>query len=162
MLGRDYPRQNCSIARTLEVVGERWTLLILRDAFMGFTRFEQFLDRLMLAPNILTKRLRTLTEAGILDRRPYQERPERHEYVLTERGKELLPVILGLMRWGDAHLAPQGAPAIVLHAECGGTLDAHAICDRCDAVVASDATEWRYGPGSARPAGSAPGHPRSD
>src|ERR687897_483662 len=102
MLGRDYAGQNGSIARTLELVGERWTLLVLRDAFLGVTRFEHFLQRLGVAPNILAKRLRTLTGAGILARRRYQERPERHEYVLTPAGKELLPLMLGLMRWGRA------------------------------------------------------------
>ena len=75
------------MARTLELVGRRWTLLIVRDAFLGVTRFEHFLQRSRVAPNILTKRLRTLTDAGILERRRYQERPERHEYVLTEAGK---------------------------------------------------------------------------
>ena len=124
MLPRDYTGQNCSVARTLEVVGERWTLLILRDAMMGVTRFEVFQRRLGIAPNMLTKRLRALTDAGILERRPYSERPERHEYVLTAEGKELFPVVMGLMRWGDAHLSPRGAPALVRHAGCEGEVDA--------------------------------------
>ena len=87
MLGRDYAGQNCSVARSLEVLGERWTLLILRDCFLGVTRFERFARRLSLAPNILSKRLRTLTEAGVLERVAYQERPERHEYRLTPTGR---------------------------------------------------------------------------
>src|SRR5919108_2757092 len=97
---RSFSDMHCSVAQCLEVVGEWWTLLILRDAFLGVTRFDQFQQRLKLAPNILTKRLRTLTDAGILERRRYQERPERHEYALTDAGKDLFPVLVGLMRWG--------------------------------------------------------------
>ena|SRR5919108_2411298 len=154
MLGRDYPGQNCSIARALEVVGERWTLLLLRDAFLGVKRFEHFQRRLELAPNVLARRLRTLTEAGLLERRVYQERPERHEYLLTERGKELFPTLLALMAWGDRHLAPRGAPAIVLHAGCGGEVDARAACQRCGQVVGADEAEWRLGPGARKRARS--------
>ena len=121
MLGKDYAGQNCSVARSLELVGERWTLLIIRDALLGVTRFEHFQDRLKIAPNILSKRLRTLVDAGVMERRRYQERPERHEYALTEAGKELLPVVLSLARWGDAHLAPNGPPVVARHAACGGS-----------------------------------------
>ena len=159
MLPRDYTGQNCSVARTLEVVGERWTLLVLRDAMMGVTRFEVFLRRIGLAPNILTKRLRALTEAGILDRRIYQERPERHEYVLTEDGKQLFPVVMGLMRWGDAHLSPKGAPAVVRHADCDGEIDARAVCTRCGHAVDVDDVTWHYGPGSTKPVGPRPTPP---
>jgi DNA-binding HxlR family transcriptional regulator len=159
MLGRDYAGQNCSVARTLELVGERWTLLILRDAFLGVTRFELFLQRLKVAPNILTKRLRTLTDAGILERRRYQERPERYEYVLSEAGKELLPVVLGLMRWGDAHLAPSGPPVVARHGGCGGALDGAGRCERCDEAVGADDVEWHAGPGSRRPPGPLPRPP---
>jgi DNA-binding HxlR family transcriptional regulator len=150
MLGRDYERQNCSVARALEVVGERWTLLILRDAFLGVTRFDRFLDRLGLAPNILTKRLRTLIDAGIMERRLYQERPERHEYVLTDKGKDLFPVLMGLMNWGDTHLAPHGAPAVARHAGCGGEVDGRARCLQCGETVRADDAEWHRGPGFGR------------
>jgi DNA-binding HxlR family transcriptional regulator len=148
MLGRDYAGQNCSVARSLEVVGERWTLLILRDAFLGVRRFEAFQERLGVAPNVLAKRLRTLTEAGILERRLYQERPERFEYVLSDAGKELLPVILALMKWGDAHLSSKGPPAVVRHADCGGELGPGAVCRRCGAGVGADEVEWYRGPGT--------------
>ena len=159
MLPRDYAGQNCSVARTLEVVGERWTLLVLRDAMMGVTRFEVFLRRIGLAPNILTKRLRALTEAGILDRRIYQERPERHEYVLTQDGKQLFPVVMGLMRWGDAHLSPTGAPAVVRHADCDGEIDGRAVCTRCGEAVDVDDVTWHHGPGSKQPVGPRPTPP---
>lgn len=156
MLPRDYTGQNCSVARTLEVVGERWTLLILRDAMMGVTRFETFQRRLGIAPNMLTKRLRALTDAGILERRPYSERPERHEYALTERGRELFPVVMGLMRWGDAHLSPRGAPALVRHAGCEGEVDGRGVCGACGAAVGVDEVTWHYGPGSRRGSGPRP------
>ena len=148
MLPRDYAGQNCSLARSLEILGERWTLLILRDAFQGVTRFELFQRRLKIAPNILTKRLTTLTEAGILERRRYQERPERFEYVLTEKGAELLPVTVDLMRWGDANLAPEGPPAVLRHAGCGGELGRGAICQECGRPVEVADVEWFRGPGT--------------
>jgi DNA-binding HxlR family transcriptional regulator len=159
VLGRDYAGQNCSIARALEVVGERWTLLILRDAFLGVTRFDHWLERLGLAPNILTKRLQTLVDAGVLEREAYRERPERFDYRLTARGKGLFPVVMGLLVWGDAHLAPNGPPAVVLHAGCGGTLAAGGACERCGAAVDPDEAEWHWGPGSGRPPGPRPRPP---
>jgi len=159
VLGRDYANQNCSIARALEVVGERWSLLIIRDAFLGVTRFEHFQRRIGLAPNTLTARLRTLCEAGILERRPYRERPARYEYGLTESGKDLLPVILAMMRWGDTYRSSDGPPAVARHHGCGGMLDAHALCDRCGAVVEADAVDWYYGPGSRHPVGPRPRPP---
>src|SRR5687767_5069851 len=92
---------NCSIAQALEVVGEWWTLLILRDVFLGVRRFDDFQKRLGIARNVLADRLDTLVERGILERRPYQDRPPRDEYVLTEKGRDLLPVIHALREWGD-------------------------------------------------------------
>ncbi len=159
MLPRDYAGQDCSVARALEVVGERWTLLIVRDALMGVTRFDGFQQRLGLAPNMLSKRLRALTDAGVLERRPYQERPERHEYVLTDGGRGLFPAVMGLMRWGDEHRSPRGAPVEVLHRGCGGVVDAHAVCARCDLAVGAGEVEWHDGPGPARP-GAARHRPR--
>lgn len=160
MLGRDYAGQNCSIARTLEVVGERWTLLIVRDAMLGYTRFDQFAERLGLAPNVLTRRLRALEEAGVMERRRYQERPVRHEYVLTERGRALLPVLLSLMAFGDAQLSPDGAPAVARHHGCGGVLGADARCGSCGDLVGADMVEWHHGPGSSRPPGPRAVQPR--
>ena len=123
------------------------------------TRFEHFQQRLGIAPNMLAKRLRTLTDAGIMERRRYQERPERFEYLLTDAGKEMLPVLLGLMRWGDAHLAPKGAPVVARHAGCEGALDGASRCDRCGEVVGADDVEWHAGPGSKRPPGPIPRPP---
>ena len=154
MLGRDYAGQNCSIARSLEVVGERWTLLVLRDLFLGVRRFETFQERMKIAPNILAKRLRGLEEAGVVERRRYSERPERFEYVLTDAGKDFLPVVLDLMRWGDAHAAPDGPPAVVRHAGCGGELGPGAVCGDCGEVVGADDAEWWRGPGSRKGPGT--------
>src|SRR6266498_3568892 len=111
---------HCSIARTLDIVGERWTLLILRDAFSGVRRFEDFATSLPVARNVLTDRLHTLVEHGILRRHRYQERPARYEYRLTTKGMELYPVLIALLQWGDRHLAGEdGPPVEVQHAACG-------------------------------------------
>lgn len=150
MLGRDYAGQNCSIARALEIIGERWTLLIVRDAFLGYSRFDQFAERLGLAPNTLSARLNGLVSAGVLAKRRYQERPVRSEYLLTPRGQALLPVLLSLMAWGDEQLASAGPPAVARHLDCGGELAPDARCRRCGLPVGAAAVEWHHGPGSSR------------
>jgi DNA-binding HxlR family transcriptional regulator len=113
----------CPIARSLERVGEWWSILILRDAFAGLTRFEEFQDSLGIAPNMLTRRLTALVEDGLLERRPYSERPPRHEYVLTERGRDFRPVLLAMMAWGNRHFAPEGASVQVVDARTGVPAD---------------------------------------
>jgi DNA-binding HxlR family transcriptional regulator len=105
MLKRDYEGQNCSIARALEVVGERWTLLIIRDAFLGLRRFDEFQQSLGVARNVLTDRLNRLVTEGILERVPYSERPARFEYRLTPKGRELNVALAGLRQWGDRYLS---------------------------------------------------------
>jgi DNA-binding HxlR family transcriptional regulator len=105
MLKRDYDGQNCSVARALELVGERWTLLIIRDAFLGLNRFEQFQENLGIARNVLTDRLGRLVEEGILERVRYSERPERYEYRLTQKGRDLNLAITSLRQWGDKYLS---------------------------------------------------------
>ena len=105
MLKRDYEGQNCSIARALEVVGERWTLLIVRDAFLGLRRFDEFQESLGIARNVLADRLNRLVEEGILERARYSERPERHEYRLTAKGRELNIALTALRQWGDTYLS---------------------------------------------------------
>ena len=121
------------------------------------TRFERFQQRMRLAPNILSKRLRALTDAGILERRLYQETPRAPRVrAHAPRGRELFPVVMALMRWGDAHRSPQGAPAVVRHAGCGGLIDAHATCERCDMAVGSDEVELALRSGLGAPARAAP------
>jgi DNA-binding HxlR family transcriptional regulator len=107
MLKREYEGQNCSIARALEVVGERWTLLIVRDVFLGLRRFDQLQESLGIARNVLTDRLNRLVEEGILERVRYSERPERFEYRLTAKGRELNIALSALRQWGDKHLTEQ-------------------------------------------------------
>ena len=105
MLRNDYEGQDCSIARALEIVGERWTLLIIRDAFLGLRRFDQFQESLGIARNVLTDRLTRLVEAGLLERSRYSERPERYEYRLTPKGRDLGIALAGLRQWGDKYLS---------------------------------------------------------
>ena len=110
MLPNTYELENCSIARAMELAGERWTLLIIRDAYRGIRRFDQFQADLGIARNVLRDRLNRLVEEGVLERRPYQERPLRHEYRLTQKGRDLWPIIHALARFGDAYYAPNGPP----------------------------------------------------
>lgn len=135
MLQRSYENQNCSIARALELVGERWTLLIIRDAALGLRRFEEFQRSLGVARNVLSDRLGRLVDTGILERSRYQERPPRYEYTLTPMGRDLQVPLLGLMQWGDRHLAEQGPPRLAHHAGCGGDAVAKLVCDECGAEL---------------------------
>jgi DNA-binding HxlR family transcriptional regulator len=133
MLGNDYEGQVCSVAGALEVVGERWSILVLREIFSGRRRFSQIQRNLGVARNVLASRLQRLVDAGILERRAYSERPERYEYFLTEKGLDLWPVMVALMNWGDRYLPqPGGPPVRIVHrGECGGAVDEHRICERC-------------------------------
>src|SRR3954464_14897760 len=120
MLQRDYPGQVCSIARALEVIGERWTLLILRDAVLGLTRFEDFQESLGVASNTLTNRLKLLCDEDVLERVPDPQRPGRPKYVLTEKGRELGPALIVLLKWGDRHYpTPDGPPRLAPPPACG-------------------------------------------
>jgi DNA-binding HxlR family transcriptional regulator len=114
---------SCPIARSLERVGEWWSILILRDAFLGVTQFDQFQKSLGIAPNMLTRRLNALVESGLLERRLYQAHPPRHEYVLTERGRDFRPVLWALLAWGNKHFAPEGPSVIVVDRESGRPAD---------------------------------------
>jgi DNA-binding HxlR family transcriptional regulator len=113
----------CPIARSLERVGEWWSILILRDAFHGLTRFDQFQKSLDIAPNILTRRLNALVAAGLLERRRYSERPARYEYLLTERGRDFRPVLWAMLAWGNKHFAPEGKSVIVVDSATGVEAD---------------------------------------
>src|SRR4030088_1660033 len=113
----------CPIARSLEHVGEWWSILILRDALHGLTRFDQFQRGLGIAPNMLARRLNALVDAGLLERRRYSERPPRDEYVLTARGRDFRPVIVALLAWGNRHFAPEGASVLLVDARTGLAVD---------------------------------------
>lgn len=149
MLGRTYDDQICSIARTLGVVGERWTLLIIRDALLGHRRFDEFQQSLGVARNVLTDRLGRLVSDGILVRRPYQTNPVRYDYDITEKGRDLRGVIFAMMAWGDKYLAgPEGPPRVIRHTDCGGTVTQRLHCEHCGIVPA---TEVATQPGPGRP-----------
>lgn len=136
MLGNTYEGQQCSIARSLELIGERWTILIIRDAFLGIRRFDDLQKSLGIARNVLQQRLERLTEHGIIERVPYQQKPERFEYRLTEKGVDLWPVVVSLLAWGDKHAAdPDGPPMVLEHRGCGGKVNDRRICERCDALL---------------------------
>jgi DNA-binding HxlR family transcriptional regulator len=146
MLGRTYEGQVCSAARALEVVGERWTLLIVRDAFLGVRRFDDFQRSLGIARNVLQGRLERLVEHGILDRVRYRERPERFEYRLTEKGLDLWPVMVSLLAWGDRHAAADGPPVVLEHRDCGGRVNDRRICEKCGALLGPRDVKARRGP----------------
>jgi len=119
MRHKSFGNMQCPIARSLERVGEWWSILILRDAFQGLTRFDQFQESLGIAPNILTRRLNSLVEAGLLERRRYSERPSRGEYVLTDRGRDFRPVLWALLAWGNKHFAPEGKSIVIVDSKTG-------------------------------------------
>jgi DNA-binding HxlR family transcriptional regulator len=136
-----YAEKNCSIAKPLAFLGERWTMLILRDLFLGRRRFDEFQASLGVATNVLSTRLTTLNEEGIVERRRYSEHPERFEYVLTEKGRDLQPILLALLAWGDRYTAEDGAPMEVVHGDhafhmvptcsvCGEPVDTHNVHSR--------------------------------
>jgi DNA-binding HxlR family transcriptional regulator len=148
MLGRNYEGQNCSVAKTLEIVGERWTVLILREVFLGRRRFDEMAQGLGIARNVLTQRLQRLTDEGVLEKLAYQERPQRFEYRLTDKGLDLWPVMVTLMQFGDRYYAPDGPPLVLTHRDCGGTLDEHRICTTCGAKLAAKDVRAHAGPGA--------------
>ncbi len=119
MQHKNFSDSQCPIARSLDHVGEWWSILILRDAFFGITRFDAFQKSLEIAPSMLTRRLNSLTESGLLERRLYSQRPPRHDYVLTEKGRDFLPVLLSLLAWGNKHLAPEGKSFMPVDGQTG-------------------------------------------
>ncbi len=123
MQRKSFSDMQCPIARGLEHVGEWWSILILRDAFRGLTRFDEFSDSLGIAPNMLTRRLAALVEAGLMQRRRYSERPPRDEYILTERGKDFRPVMLAMLAFGNKHFPPDDRTVRIVNAETGQNVD---------------------------------------
>ena len=147
-----YNAENCSIRAALEIVGEKWTLLVLREAFFGVRRFADFQRTLGCARNILSARLKTLVEEGILSRQPYREPGSRvrYEYRLTEKGADLWPVLVALLQWGDRYGLEGERPMILQHRGCGGELDDRRRCVACGAdVTVTEAVAVRTG--AARP-----------
>ena len=149
MLGRTYPSQNCSAARALELVGERWSLLIMRDAlFRGITRFTDFQRSLGLAPNILATRLEGFVAAGLMSTQRYSEHADHVDYLLTEKGRHLAPVIIALTVWGDRWAAPDGPPVLFVHENCGGAVHLEKRCRTCGAAPEPNQVLTMPGPGA--------------
>jgi DNA-binding HxlR family transcriptional regulator len=143
-----------SVNRTLALVGEKWTMLILREAFFGVRRYGQLVRNLGIPRPTLSARLRTLVDAGLLERVPYATEPDRHEYRLTRAGTDLFPPIVALMRWGDVHLAgPEGAPIALRHNDCGEIADPYLACRSCGAEIDARNVVPERGGGFLEPAG---------
>jgi DNA-binding HxlR family transcriptional regulator len=138
---------HCSVAQTLELVGEWWTLLVVRDLLLGVTRFEALQEGLGISRNILTDRLRTLEEAGIVERHAYQDRPARYDYRLTEKGRDLWTVVNAVREWGDRWAAPEGPPLEMVHRRCGHTTSAVLTCSHCREPLEYHELRMRAGPG---------------
>ncbi len=132
---KSFADMDCSVAQCLEVVGEWWSMLIVRDAFLGVTRFEDFQRRLGISRNILQQRLTRLVGAGVLTRVPYSEHPPRSDYRLTDKGRDLWPVLTAMRQWGDAYAAPSGPPVEVTHRDCGSSAPFVLVCRDCGEPV---------------------------
>lgn len=138
MRWEELDQQPCSVARTLSVIGDRWTLLILRDCFLGVRRFDAFERRLGITRHILTDRLKKLVSHGVLNKVPYQQKPVREEYRLTDKGLELHPVLLALVHWGDRHMVDdRGAPIVHVHRGCGEVMQPVTVCSECGEPVSA-------------------------
>jgi DNA-binding HxlR family transcriptional regulator len=140
--------ENCSIARPASLLGDRWTLVILRQAFSGIKRYEDFQTTLGISRSLLSDRLAKLVEAGILRREPYKDAIRtRERYRLTDMGLDLYPVLMALREWGDRYMAEDGPPLEVRHRDCGGEPRIHLTCDRCGEEVGARDAEPKAGPG---------------
>ena len=142
-----FEEMNCSVAQCLEVVGEWWSMLIIRDAFLGVTRFEDFHEHLGISRNVLNQRLNHLVDAGVLERVEYCEHPPRYDYRLTDKGRDLWPVITAMRQWGDKHAAPAGPPLQLIHEHCGEISDAQLVCSACGEPIGPRDVRAIPGPG---------------
>ncbi|MHB8533704.1 MAG: winged helix-turn-helix transcriptional regulator [Solirubrobacteraceae bacterium] len=145
---RAFAGQNCSIAATLAVVGERWSLLVMREALLGRRRFAEIREQIGVAPNILSDRLATLVEHGLLERRRYGRHPEACEYVPTRKGADITPTLVALMQWGDRYAAPAGPPRVWLHTACAHDAEPQLRCGQCGERLEPRELKVRPGPGA--------------
>ena len=144
---KSFAGMHCSVAQCLEVVGEWWSMLIIRDAFLGVTRFDDFQERLGIARNILNQRLTRLVEEGVLDKVAYSDHPPRYDYRLTAKGRDLWPVLTSMRQWGDKYAAPDGPPLKVTHKKCGKTSQAIMTCSACGETLTARDVRAIPGPG---------------
>jgi DNA-binding HxlR family transcriptional regulator len=146
----DFSDMRCSLARSLDVIGDWWTPLIVRDIFLGVTRFDDIAEDLGISRNLLTRRLKHLVGKGVLSRETYRTRPTRHDYRLTEAGLDLIPAILALTAWGDRWAQPaEGPPIRFLHRTCGTVFEARVTCSGCGAEIRAADVTALPGPGGA-------------
>jgi len=148
---KSFEDMHCSVAQCLDVVGEWWTMLVVRDAFLGIRRFDAFQARLGIARNVLAQRLAKLVAAGILDKRPYQDNPPRYDYLLTDKGRDLWPVLTALRQWGDRHAAAHGPPVEIEHRGCGQRTQLVLTCENCGERVGSRDVQMHVGPETRTP-----------
>ncbi len=146
---KSFADMHCSVAQCLEVVGEWWSMLILREVFLGVTRFDQFQERLGISRNILGQRLSKLVDEGVLDKVPYSEHPLRYDYRLTAKGRDLWPVLTAMRQWGDKYAAPEGPPLEVIHRDCGKVSQAVLTCSACGEPITARDVRAVPGPGDA-------------
>ena len=139
--------QNCSVARAVAIVGDTWTLLVIREAFFRVKRFDQMQRNLGIARNVLADRLERLVRHGILEKVPYQEHPPRHEYRLTQKGRDLYPALIALMQWGDTYACDTGAPVTLVHKDCGHETEPFLACSHCGEELDPRAVRPQAGPG---------------
>jgi DNA-binding HxlR family transcriptional regulator len=145
---KSFAGMHCSVAQCLEVVGEWWSMLILRDAFLGVTRFDDFQERLGISRNILNQRLNHLVERGVLDKVLYSEHPPRYDYRLSDKGRDLWPVLTAMRQWGDCYQAPDGPPLQLIHKACGEISDAVMVCAGCGELIGPRDVRAVPGPGA--------------
>jgi DNA-binding HxlR family transcriptional regulator len=150
MQPKPQPSAECPAARALECVGEWWSILILRDSFQGFTRFDEFKASLKIAPNILSRRLAHLTQTGIFERRLYSAKPARYEYVLTAKGWDFFPVVIALFAWGNRHLAPRGESLFLAQRETGQRLEPIVVDADTREIIAPETTALAAGSRASR------------
>jgi DNA-binding HxlR family transcriptional regulator len=149
VLRRDYPGLDNSVAKALEVIGERWSLLIVRSVMHGNRRFGEIQESLGIARNVLTTRLQRLVDEQILERRAYSESPPRYEYFLTQKGLDLWPALIALLNWGDRYSPEPGGPKrLIVHKQCGGTVSERGICETCGKVLTARDAIQVPGPGA--------------
>jgi DNA-binding HxlR family transcriptional regulator len=148
--------ESCSIARTLAVIGDRWSLLILRDCFLRVRRFEEFQAKLGITRHLLADRLKKLVRFGVLRRTPYQTSPKRHEYILTQKGLDLYPILMAIVHWGDVHMVDErGRPLLHQHKLCNKFFDPVMMCSECGKPVHAREVHTHSGPGAKSAAASA-------
>jgi DNA-binding HxlR family transcriptional regulator len=148
---KSFSDMHCSVAQCLEVVGEWWSMLIVRDVFLGVTRFDEFQERLGISRNVLDQRLSRLVETGVLAKVPYSEHPPRFDYRLTDKGRDLWPVLTSMREWGDKYAAPAGPPMLMIHKGCGQASEAIMTCSSCGEPIGPRDVRAVAGPGVVEP-----------